>query len=195
MTISSAGVWAPYLYDLNLSPACAFDQEAIKNTTKVYPSYEPSKLHSKEADHPDIEKAMEIACFYSGEMEKKLLQGFSVFMFSLGILGGIAFDFFVSLRERMEEEGDQPIEKVNLIRTREFAGFFLWVMAILLSSYGLKEPTVNNNTVIFGSSLAIFLWICVNHNKAQFKHKPPEPKNIEAGGNEVNHDLTGEGLS
>lgn len=195
MTISSAGIWAPYLYDLNLSPVCAFSENSISLSVSSPESSVNAKATDEKTLPSHIGALMKRACDHVDSMPKHLFQGFSIFMFSLGILGGIAFDFFVSQRERVEQEDSLSIEESNMTRTKEFAGFFVWVMAILFSSYGLKQPTVHSSFALFGGVLAVFLWICTHHNKAPFKQKPPEPENIEAGGQKANHGLTGEGLS
>ncbi|SBS27241.1 hypothetical protein MSP8887_00584 [Marinomonas spartinae] len=211
MVISSAGVWAPWAFDINLSSVCYVEKKDLENNDLIQDgkilNTKPYKLNAKDNELHEIEsykeplpsklEVLKDACAYVSEIPIILFQGFAIFMFNLGLLGGIAFEFFINQGLQRYQELKFDDEKINKLRLNEFAGFFVWVVAFVFSFYGLKEPTTTSYLSILGSFLALSLWICCNFNKAVFEHSKPNPENIEAGGvfgEDTESELEGDGL-
>jgi len=218
MSISSAGVWAPWAFEIDLSSVCNTTIGTTKETSSVKTYTENNTLElgsafvgwgdvKTEPPSPDTQnpqravslsltESLKQSCAHISSLPIILFQGFAIFMFNLGLLGGIAFEFFVGQGPKKYEQLDFDELKINKMRTNEFAGFFAWLVAFVLSFYGLKEPTTTSILSILGSFIAISLWICTNYNKTEFKQSPPKPSNIEAGGDGVGNEteLTGAGL-
>ena len=95
MLISSAGIWAPWLYSLDLSPVC----ETIVPTNAVITTTSGGVIHSDK-----IVESVNVVCLYISSLDITLFQNFSLFMFNLGLLGGIAAEFFIQKKDDSECE-------------------------------------------------------------------------------------------
>ncbi|MGF1720334.1 hypothetical protein L4D20_09890 [Vibrio kyushuensis] len=191
MVISSAGVWVPWAFNLELSSVCNVNNEELvleydnflkKEKIDVGPYravlFEKTDLTS--VDVSQLKLSIISACDYIGSLPVTLFQGFAVFMFNLGILGGIAFDFFMTQGPKKYERNDLTQDKLNEERVNDFAGFSAWIIAFILSFYGLISPTSFSLLSLLGALISVSLWICVNHNKAEFKQPKANPGNIVA---------------
>ena len=69
-------------------------------------------------------KSLNQSCGYINSLPIILFQGFAIFMFNLGLLGGIAFEFFVGQSPKKYEDLNFDEMKINKMRMNEFAGFF-----------------------------------------------------------------------
>ncbi|HAS6220677.1 TPA: hypothetical protein RQJ75_003496 [Vibrio vulnificus] len=205
MAISSAGIWVPWAFNLELSSVCNIKPDSLvlkddffsEKYTAEIGSYQATlyeKTNSISHDANKLKESIDYACKYVGGLPVTLFQGFAVFMFNLGILGGIAFDFFVTQGPKRQERNNLTEEKMNEERVNEFAGFFTWIVAFVLSFYGLTSPTNFDCLTFLGALISVSLWVCVNYNKAEFKQPKPTPGNITAEGIDSNENLSGEGL-
>jgi len=164
MLISSAGIWAPWLYSLDLSPVC----ETIVPTNAVITTTSGGVIHSDK-----IIESVNVVCLYISSLDITLFQNFSLFMFNLGLLGGIAAEFFIQKKD--DSECEKNISSDDLLtddgsdsRVKEYAAFFLWVVAFILSFFALKNPTGDSPQVFWGGVLSIFLWIFTNIRKKEY---------------------------
>tara|TARA_Y100000310_G_scaffold103220_1_gene101485 strand:- start:6069 stop:6728 length:660 start_codon:yes stop_codon:yes gene_type:complete len=188
MIISSAGIWAPWAFDINLSSVCN-DPILLDSETKASKANEGALLHNQ--------KVLEESCAYVSRQSTILFQGFTIFMFNVGILGGVAFDSFVNQGIKKYEKLDFDKNKIDDLRMNEFAGFFFWVIAFILSFDGLKHPVDISCFALIGTFISISLWICVNYSKTEFNQPIPDPNNIEAnskGNKSTDVELEGSGL-
>ncbi len=165
MLISSAGIWAPWLYSLDISPVC---ETAVPTGSYVTT---PSGVI---VDSTKIVESVNIVCLYLSSLEITLFQNFSLFMFNLGLLGGIAAEFFIQKKDGFElDDGISSNELTNGkgsdSRVKEYAAFFLWVVAFILSFFALKNPTGDSSQVIWGGVLSIILWVCTNIRKKEYR--------------------------
>jgi hypothetical protein len=164
MLISSAGIWAPWLYSLDLSAVC----ETIVPTNATLTTASRGIIHSNK-----IVESVDVVCLYISSLEITLFQNFSLFMFNLGLLGGIAAEFFIQKKDNSECEknissDDSLTDDGSDGRVKEYAAFFLWVIAFILSFFALKNPTGDSPQVIWGGVLSIFLWIFTNIRKKEY---------------------------
>ncbi|WP_413698552.1 hypothetical protein ACLKMH_12965 [Psychromonas sp. KJ10-10] len=199
MLISSSGVWAPWAFNIDLSSVCNTEVESF-NDLSLYKYNEKNSVElggyfigigettstsiSQPINDLNLIKSLNDSCQYISSLPIILFQGFAIFMFNLGLLGGIAFEFFVGQGPKKYEDLNFDEKEINKMRINEFAGFFAWLLAFVLSFYGLKEPTTTSVLSLFGSVISVSLWICTNYNKAQFQEPEPNPENIEAGAND-----------
>ncbi|WP_279624360.1 hypothetical protein [Aeromonas veronii] len=131
----------------------------------------------------DVRQALGTVCLYVKGMDVAFFQNFSVFMFNLGVLGTIATEFFF--------KGETDSSLSDRKDLKEISALFLWVVAFVLSFDSLKNPTGFSWYVALGALLTLFLWICININKEQYKMKP-DPKNVTAENKDFT--LPGSGL-
>lgn len=176
MLISSAGIWAPWLYSLDLSPVC----ETIVPKNAIITTTSGGIIHSDK-----IVESVNVVCLYISSLDITLFQNFSLFMFNLGLLGGIAAEFFIQKKDNSECE--KNISSDDLLtddgsdsRVKEYAAFFLWVVAFILSFFALKNPTDDSPQVFWGGVLSIFLWIFTNIRKKEYIVKT-DANNIVGG--------------
>ncbi|WP_435237536.1 hypothetical protein ACR30L_08250 [Psychromonas sp. PT13] len=210
MIISSGGIWAPWAFSLDLSSACNSEVNVVNNNVQVqsenielagyYFNWGATVTSTATSTYniSTLKESLENSCEFISSLPVVLFQGFAIFMFNLGILGGIAFEFFVKLGPDKYDELETD-HCINKNRTNEFAGYFAWLIAFVLSFYGLKEPTTTSYLAMIGSFIAISLWIITNYDKADFKDRPVSPGNIEAAGSRSSsksskEKLPGEGL-
>lgn len=185
MSISSSGVWAPAAFDIDLSPDCELKSNTPANTSS-------SSIDQKKQSVVKSQKVIIDTCTTKTIESYNFFQGFPVFMFNLGLLGGIAFEFFVRQGPNKYDDLDMNQDEIDVHRMSEFAGFFIWVLAFILSFFGLKEPVSTSSLALIGSFLSVSLWICSNFNKAEFSQEEPDASNIEAGTDDS--ELEGSGL-
>lgn len=191
MMISSAGIWAPWLYGIDLSPVC---------NTKVPSSAVIKNPFGGDIYAEEIKGSISIACSFISSQEITLIQNFSLFMFNLGLLGGIASEFFIQKKNNSDCQGDSEVneflqDKIKDDRIKEYGAFFLWVIAFILSFFALKNPTGASSEVIWGCFLSIILWVFTNLGKKEYRVNDIDPNNA-VGGEEVFFDkLQGDGLS
>lgn len=191
MVISSAGIWAPWLYKIDLSPVC--------NT--IVPSNAVISVSSgKNIPAEDIRASVNIVCSFTSSQKITLIQNFSLFMFNLGLLGGIAAEFFIqkknsSVCEDGNEQSETTNDKQSDDRIKEYGAFFLWVIAFILSFFALKNPTGASPEVIWGGVLSIMLWVFTNLRKKEYKVNDMDPSNAVGGKDVDPSKLKGEGLS
>ncbi|ORM68447.1 hypothetical protein [Pantoea rwandensis] len=164
MLISSAGIWAPWLYSLDLSPVC----ETIVPTNTIITTTSGGIIQSDK-----IVESVNVVCLYISSLDITLFQNFSLFMFNLGLLGGIAAEFFIQKKDSSECEkniisDDLLNDDGSDSRVKEYAAFFLWVVAFILSFFALKNPTGDSPQVFWGGVLSIFLWIFTNIRKKEY---------------------------
>ncbi|EBH0345249.1 hypothetical protein FJ746_09600 [Salmonella enterica] len=189
MLISSAGIWAPWLYSLDLSPVC----ETIVPTNAIVTTTSGGIIHSDK-----IVESVNVVCLYISSLDITLFQNFSLFMFNLGLLGGIAAEFFIQKKDNTECEekisfNNLETDESSDSRVKEYAGFFLWVVAFILSFFALKNPTGDSPQVFWGGLLSIALWIFTNIRKKEYTVKTDVNNLI--GGMILNSDkLPGTGL-
>ncbi|CAH1534110.1 conserved membrane hypothetical protein [Vibrio rotiferianus] len=204
MVISSAGVWVPWAFSLELSSVCNISQESLvlkedsfikkrELELGVYKAVLFEKSNTTHLDSTKLKESIYLACDYISSLPVTLFQGFAVFMFNLGILGGIAFDFFMTQGPKKYEKNDLTPDKLNEERVNDFAGFSAWIVAFILSFYGLTAPTSFSFFTLVGTVIAVSLWICVNHNKADFRQPKTNPGNIVAENDNIKP-LAGGGL-
>lgn len=132
-------------------------------------------------DH--VKQALGTVCTYVKGLDVAFFQNFSVFMFNLGVLGTIATEYF------FKGETDSSVSDGRDLK--EVSALFLWVVAFVLSFDSLKNPTGFSWCVALGAILTLFLWVCININKEQYRTKP-NPENMTAEGKA--YVLPGEGL-
>lgn len=208
MAISSAGVWAPWAFEINLSPACSHetivDDSAHNIDSKIKVDENSGVLQpglsgfgsgniASTGDVKSYKSSSVInSCDETEQNKAVLFPGFAIFMFNLGLLGGIAFEFFARQGPQKYHELDFDKVKINELRINEFGGFFIWLFAFILSFYGLKEPTTQSIAPLLGSLLSLALWVFTNYDKTEFQQPEPEPSNIEAGNEQ--QELQGDGL-
>ncbi|ELY4034037.1 hypothetical protein ACI1AH_002772 [Cronobacter sakazakii] len=191
MVISSAGIWAPWLYKIDLSPVC--------NT--IIPSDAVINISSgKKILAEDIRASVSIVCSFTSSQKITLIQNFSLFMFNLGLLGGIAAEFFIQKKNSSECEGDNEQsgtmkDNQSDDRIKEYGGFFLWVIAFILSFFALKNPTGASLEVIWGGGLSIMLWVFTNLRKKEYEVNDMDPSNAVGGKDVDPGKLKGAGLS
>ncbi|QQK71686.1 hypothetical protein HG702_09320 [Pectobacterium versatile] len=191
MIISSAGIWAPWLYGIDLSSVC--------NTT--VPSDAAIKIVSGEVIHSEkIIDSFSIVCSFTSYQEITLIQNFSLFMFNLGLLGGIAAEFFIQKKSNNEckdsiEKNEATNYEENDDRIKEYGAFFLWIIAFILSFFALTNPTGASPEVILGCFLSIMLWVFTNLRKKEYKVNDVDPNSIVGGKDVALDKLPGIGLS
>lgn len=180
MLISSAGIWAPWAFSIDLSPVC---------NTVVLSDAKHTIPNSVEVTPDNIKNSVNIPCSYlaSSSQEIKLFQNFSVFMFNLGLLGSIAAEFFIQKRKDVSGVEDDG-------RVKEYAGFFIWVITFTLSFYALKNPTGDTFQVILAGFLSIFLWVFTNIRKKEYIFNG-DTAELFGGKDLIDDKLGGEGLS
>lgn len=179
MLISSAGIWAPWAFSIDLSPVC---------NTVVLPDAKFTTPNSVELTASSIKDSLRISCSYlaSSSQEIKLFQNFSIFMFNLGLLGSIAAEFFIQKRKDISGAEDDG-------RVKEYAGFFIWVITFTLSFYALKNPTGDTFQVIIAGYLSILLWVFTNIRKKEYIFQT-DPELVLGGKSVIDTELRGEGL-
>ncbi len=201
MFISSAGVWAPWAFSINLAAVCHDNllkskEEVVSVATKGSPTAgdlaagnpvtdsptaaNSSYSSSKEIINSENYAALKLSCEYVSKKPINLFQGFAIFMLNVGLLGGVAFDFFIKQGPRKYEELDYDPNKIDKMRVNEYAGFFAWVVAFVLSFDGLKHPVELSVFALFGTFISLSLWVCINFSKAEFETPEEDPNNIEA---------------
>lgn len=120
MLISSAGIWAPWLYSLDLSPVC---NTIIPHGSSI------RKVSGEVVDSAQIRAAVNVVCAFLSSQEIFLIQNFSLFMFNLGLLGGIAAEFFINKKNDLAiNERNQSKENISIDskdnRVKEYGAFF-----------------------------------------------------------------------
>lgn len=190
MLISSAGIWAPWLYSLDLSPVC---NTIIPHGSSI------RKVSGEVVDSAQIRAAVNVVCAFLSSQEIFLIQNFSLFMFNLGLLGGIAAEFFINKKNDLAiNERNQSKENISIDskdnRVKEYGAFFLWILAFILSFFALKNPTGESPQVIWGGVISIFLWIFTNAGRKEYEVEDVHPSNILGGEVVELEKLQGEGL-
>lgn len=191
MIISSAGIWAPWLYKIDLSPVC----NTIVPSDAVIGVPSGGNINAE-----DIRASVIIACSFTSSQEITLIQNFSLFMFNLGLLGGIAAEFFIQKKNSSEceddtKQGETTKDDKSDDRIKEYGAFFLWVIAFILSFFALKNPTGASPEVIWGCLLSIMLWIFTNLRKKEYKVNDLDPSNAVGGKDVDPNKIKGAGLS
>ncbi|MCG9684856.1 hypothetical protein L1D31_20210 [Vibrio sp. Isolate23] len=179
MLISSAGVWAPWAFKIDLSGVC---------NTNVNEVHVLNNENLKSISVERFKVAFDISCDYVKSMDIILMQSFSLFMFNVGILGGIAAEFV--LRTKVENER----ERTDSEKVKEYAAFLFWLLAFILSFYGLKEPSESSTMVNIATWLSVSLWICTNYHKKEYEI-PTDIRSTEGGTNLSEQSFSGPGLS
>jgi len=157
MSISSSGVWIPWFFNIDLSMVCNLDVDK-KLAEDVFAHQIDSFIFAKET--------FKNSCEYVKGLDARLLQNFSIFMFNLGILGGIAAEYFI--RSKVENRNFKDEIQQDEYHVKEYAGFFCWFIALILSFTGLREPMGDSFNVIIASLLSISLWICTNFKRKEY---------------------------
>ena len=184
MIISSAGIWVPWAFDIDLSTVC---------NTSIDADYISKVAALKDTSIGDFKSAFLTSCNYVRYQEIVLFQSFSMFMFNVGILGGIAAEFVLVQRD---SKNDSEENKTDSSIIKEYTAFFIWIVAFILSFYALKNPSQSSSYVNLSTWLSVSLWICTNYHKKEYTL--PVSNNTEAfdGGDDVTEDdLNGPGLN
>jgi len=182
MSISSSGVWIPWFFNIDLSMVCNLD--VTKETAaKVFVNQTNAHVFAQETFNN--------SCRYVKKLDTRLLQNFSIFMFNLGILGGIAAEYFI--RSKVENRDFENTIKQDEYHVKEYAGFFCWFIALILSFTGLREPMGDSFNVVIASLLSISLWICTNLKRKEYTLN--DAQSILGVSTEGVQKLEGEGLT
>lgn len=158
MSISSSGIWIPWFFNIDLSMVCNIEvtSDAAQRT------------FAKESDPVTFAQGVfSDSCNYMNHVDTKLLQNFSIFMFNLGILGGIAAEYFI--RSKFETADFDNAVMLDEYHVKEYAGYFCWFVALVLSFAGLREPMGSNVLVIIASWLSVSLWVCTNLTRKEYE--------------------------
>jgi hypothetical protein len=182
MSISSSGVWIPWFFNIDLSMVCN-----LEINKKI-----ASEVFFKQTDaHVFAQETFNNSCEYIKKLDTRLLQNFSIFMFNLGILGGIAAEYFI--RSKVENTDFEDTIKQDEYHVKEYAGFFCWFISLILSFTGLREPMGDSFNVVIASVLSIFLWICTNLKRKEYTLN--DAQSILGGSSEDKQKLEGDGLT
>jgi hypothetical protein len=157
MSISSSGVWIPWFFNIDLSMVCNLDVNK-ETSEQVFLNQGDAHLFAQET--------FKNSCDYVKKLDTRLLQSFSIFMFNLGILGGIAAEYFI--RSKVENRDFEDTIKLDEYHVKEYAGFFCWFIALILSFTGLREPMGDSLNVVLASWLSVSLWICTNLKRKEY---------------------------
>ncbi|WP_415892546.1 hypothetical protein ACMXYN_15085 [Neptuniibacter sp. PT8_73] len=143
LSIGGSGIWAPWLFNIDLSGVCYLDVGKDEG----------------------IISARNAICDFTSRKDVSLFQNFPVFMFNLGLLGTLAAQYYITEKNHQEEADDYELVKRELFKV---SGLVTWFIALVLSFLALKDPSGFSYGVLISFWLTISIWATMNYSKPDF---------------------------